>query len=131
MYNIIVYLTLKQISIFPLELDKPIEWPALIICKKPIDKNKTKYQEFMAKGITESFKDKIEFNKLKNETFYADVKDIIYAVTIANSFLKGVNRAKEIPIGKDSSMNDIIPKFQFFDPPPSPCHPFSLYNPLR
>ena len=89
-----------QISIFPLELEKPIEWPALVICKKPVDKNKTNYQEFMDKGITESFKDKIEFDKLKNETFYAEVKDIIYAVTIANSYLKGVNRAKEIPIGK-------------------------------
>ena len=108
----------KQTSIFPLELDKPIEWPALVVCKKPVDKNKTKYQEFMAKGTTESFKDKIEFNKLKSETFYADVKDIIYAVTIADSFLKAVNRAKEIPIGKGSFMNDIIPKFQFFDPLP-------------
>ena len=99
-------MALRQVSIFPLDLDKPIEWPALVICKKPVDKNKTKYQEFMTKGTTESFKETIEFNKLKNETFYADVKDIIYSVTIANTFLKGVNRAKEIPIGKGSSMND-------------------------
>ena len=64
----------------------------------PRDKNKTNYQEFIGKGIKESFKSEQEFDKLKDETFYSDVKDIIYAVTIANSYLKGVNRAKEIPI---------------------------------
>ena len=95
-------MALKQIFIFPLELEKPIEWPALVICKKPVDKDKTKYQEFMSKGMTESFKDQMEFDKLKNETFYAEVKDIIYAITIANSYLKGINRAKEIPIGKSN-----------------------------
>ena len=25
--------------------------------------------------------------------------------------------------GKGSSINDVIPIFQFLDPPPSPCHP--------
>ena len=83
-------------------MEKPIEWPALVVCKMPRDKNKTKYQEFIGKGITESFKSKEEFDTLKNETFYADVKDIIYAVTIANGYLKGLNRAKEIPIGKSN-----------------------------
>ena len=64
----------------------------------PRDKNEAKYLEFIGKGITESFENMEEFEKLKNETFYSDVKDIIYAVTIANSYLKGVSRAKEIPI---------------------------------
>ena len=32
-----------------------------------------------------------------------------------------------------SSINDVTPKFQFFDPPPSPCHPTSplTQQPLR
>ena len=64
----------------------------------PRDKNKTKYGEFIGKGFTESFESIQEFEKMKNDTFYSDVKDIIYAVTIANSYLKGVSRAKEIPI---------------------------------
>ena len=102
-------MALKQIFIFPLELEKPIEWPALVICKKPVDKDKTKYQEFMSKGMTESFKDQMEFDKLKNETFYAEVKDIIYAITIANSYLKGINRAKEIPIGKSNYYFKFLP----------------------
>ena len=64
----------------------------------PRDKNETKYGEFIGKGFTESFESIQEFEKMKNDTFYSDVKDIIHAVTIANSYLKGVNRANEIPI---------------------------------
>ena len=79
-------------------MEKPIEWPALIVCKMPRDKNETKYGEFIGKGFTESFESIQEFEKMKNDTFYSDVKDIIYAVTIANSYLKGVSRAKDIPI---------------------------------
>ena len=64
----------------------------------PRDKDKTKYGEFIGKGLTESFESLQEFEKLKNDTFYSEVKDIVYAVTIANSYLKGVKRVKEIPI---------------------------------
>ena len=64
----------------------------------PRDKNETKYGEFIGKGFAESFESIQEFEKMKNDTFYSDVKDIIHAVTIANSYLKGVNRANEIPI---------------------------------
>ena len=64
----------------------------------PRDKNEAKYLEFIGKGITESFENMEEFEKLKNETFYSDVKDIIYAVTIADSYLKGIYRINEIPI---------------------------------
>ena len=64
----------------------------------PRDKNETKYEEFIGKGFAESFESIQEFEKMKNDTFYSDVKDIIHAVTIANSYLKGVNRANEIPI---------------------------------
>ena len=38
-------------SIFLLELDKPIEWPVLVICKKPVDKNKTKKNTLTAHYI--------------------------------------------------------------------------------
>ena len=64
----------------------------------PRDKNEAKYLEFIGKGIMESFENMEEYEKLKNDTFYSNVKDIIYAVTIANSYLKGIYRINEIPI---------------------------------
>ena len=72
-----------------LDLDKPIEWPAMVVCRMPRDRDESKYGEFIGKGVTESFKSYEEFDRLKNETFYSNVKDIVYAVTIADSYLKG------------------------------------------
>ena len=97
-FHLIIENIAKNKYLSSTELDKPIEWPALIVCKMPRDKNEAKYLEFIGKGITESFENMEEFEKLKNETFYSDVKDIIYAVTIADSYLKGIYRINEIPI---------------------------------
>ena len=64
----------------------------------PRDKNDEKYQAFMEKAQDESFENQETFEKLKEEIFYVDTKEVIYGVTIAKSYLGAVNRATEIKI---------------------------------
>ena len=76
------------------ELEKPIEWPALHICKMPRDKNTTKFQDFIGKAMSQNFSSQEEYEKLSQEVFHTNVTEYIHAVTIADSYMKGVQRAK-------------------------------------
>lgn len=80
------------------ELETPIEWPSLTICKMPRDKNNTKFGQFIGKAMNQGFASQDEYDSLSEQVFHTDVRDIVYAVTIADSYLKAVGRAKEVKI---------------------------------
>ena len=37
-------------TLLSLDVERPIEWPQLVICKLPRNKDDQKYQEFLKKG---------------------------------------------------------------------------------
>lgn len=84
----------------------------MVICKLPRDKNATKYAEFLEKGTYNGFKSEEEQQKLINETFYTDPKDIVFAITIANTYGKGLDRAQEIEI-KEPFVKSILIDFGY------------------
>ena len=75
-----------------LDLTKPIEWPALVICKLPRDKNEEKYENFMEKAKKESFDSQNTFQEMINEIFYTNPKELIHGVSIAKSYLEAIKR---------------------------------------
>lgn len=74
------------------DLTKPIEWPSLVICKLPRDKNEDKYNKFMEKARTETFDSQDSFEEMKQETFYTKPEEIVYGVSIAKSYLETIKR---------------------------------------
>ena len=70
----------EQSTLDSKELFEPLEWPALAICRNPIDKNTQKYFEFMGKGLSSNFSSEAEYQSLLDEAFFAKSDDIVYSI---------------------------------------------------
>ena len=70
----------EQSTISSQEIVKPLEWPALTICRSPFDKNTQKYKDFMSKGYSSNFSSESEYQNLLDEAFFAKSDDIVYAI---------------------------------------------------
>ena len=70
----------EQSTLDSKEIFEPLEWPALAICRNPIDKNTEKYFEFMSKGYSSNFSSEAEYQSLLDEAFFAKSDDIVYAI---------------------------------------------------
>ena len=62
------------------EIVEPLEWPALIICRSPFDKNTQKYKDFMRKGYSSNFSSESEYQNLLDEAFFTKFDDIVYSI---------------------------------------------------
>ena len=62
------------------DLKNPVKWPTLMICKNPRDKSKAKFEQFVHKGLTQSFASEQEFNELREQTYFTNPKEIVYAL---------------------------------------------------
>jgi hypothetical protein len=62
------------------EVVEPLEWPALIICRNPLDKNTQKYFEFMGKGSSSNFSSETKYQNLMDEAFFTKSDDIVYSI---------------------------------------------------
>ena len=70
----------EQSTISSQEIVKPLEWPALTICRSPFDKNTQKYKDFMSKGYSSNFSSESEYQNLLDEAFFAKSDDIVYSI---------------------------------------------------
>ena len=68
------------------DIEKPLIWPALSICKIPFYRNKTKYYHFLKKGRTKSFKSESEYHNLLEESFFNKPEEIIYTIGYGNDY---------------------------------------------
>ena len=76
------------------ELNMPLKWPDIIICKSPMIKDKEKYVDFMKR----KYGNESEFAKLKDEVFYTKGEDFVYALSIGSTYESALNRSKLLPI---------------------------------
>ena len=70
----------EQSTLDSREILEPLEWPALAICRNPIDKNMENYFEFMGKGFSSNFSSKTEYQNMLDETFFSKSDDIVYSI---------------------------------------------------
>ena len=81
-----------------LDLQQPIIWPGLSICKVPMFKNKEKYQEFVFKSKTNTFKDEKEYNQMLDETFPNKMKDFVLKLGIGKDLYGAIENLDKIPV---------------------------------
>ena len=83
------------------DLEDPIKWPTLAVCKSPIYKDLESYHIFVGKGrdgFNGGFKDETEFNKLKSDAFFTDPNETIFALTIGDDFDNAMRNYGKIPV---------------------------------
>ena len=71
----------------------------MAICKNPIHKNESKYQEFLKKSQNGSFKNEEDFNAQVDDIFFNQPKDFILAMNMATTYEEVVKDVTRIPIG--------------------------------
>ena len=91
--------TFVQSTISFSEIQEPLEWPALTICNNPFDRNTEKYFKYLNKGLYgQSFSNKSEYQRLFEEAFFTEPKDIVYAIGFGTSYASALENAREISI---------------------------------
>ena len=75
-----------------------MEFPGLSICKVPLFKNKSKYQEFVSKSKTNTFKDEKEYNQMLDETFPNKMEDFVLKLGIGKDFPGAIENLDKIPV---------------------------------
>ena len=81
------------------EIQEPLKWPALTICSNPFDRNTEKFFEYLNKGLYgQSFSNKSEYQRLFEEAFFTEPKDIVYAIGFGTSYASALENAREIRI---------------------------------
>ena len=71
----------------------------MAICKNPIHKNESKYQDFLKKSQNGSFKNEEDFNAQVDDIFFNQPKDFILAMNMATTYEEVVKDVTRIPIG--------------------------------
>ena len=46
------------------EIEEPLEWPGLTICKNPFDRNTEKLSEYLNKGLGNNFTNETEYQTI-------------------------------------------------------------------
>ena len=86
------------LKILLLDLEQPIEFPGLSICKVPMFKNKEKYQEFVSKSKTNTFIDEKEYNQMLNETFPNKIEEFVLKLGIGKDIFGAIENLNKIPV---------------------------------
>ena len=78
--------------------DAKIIRPALSICKTPIQKDESKYQDFLKNIQSDIYTNEEDFNAQVDEIFFNQPKDFILAMNIAPSYEEVIKNFTRIPI---------------------------------
>ena len=99
-----------------LELEDPIHWPGLAICRSPIFKDKTAFENLNAKfnSDTNQFTSEKDFNDSIKEVYLTDPEEIVVAVSIGKTMMDAVakDRPAKIPI-KEPYVNTILSDYTY------------------
>ena len=71
----------------------------MAICKNPIHKNESKYQDFLKNIQNGSFINEGDFNAQVDDIFFNQPEDFILAMNIATTYEEVVKDVTRIPIG--------------------------------
>ena len=80
------------------DLDEPIKWPSLAICKSPTQKSVEVWNEFISKLINESFSNEAEFYKMLQATYYTLPEELVVAMSISKNFVSSVTAKGKVPL---------------------------------
>ena len=98
------------------ELEDPIHWPGLAICRSPIFKDKTAFENLNAKfnSDTNQFTSEKDFNDSIKEVYLTDPEEIVVAVSIGKTMMDAVakDRPAKIPI-KEPYVNTILSDYTY------------------
>ena len=81
-------------------MESPIRWPGVSICRSPIFKSKSAFENLMSKFESTETISETEFNASLEETYLTNPKDTVLAVSIAQSYPEAILQGKPeiIPI---------------------------------
>ena len=72
------------------DINMPLKWPDLILCKSSKIKDVQKYTDFMGG----KYKNQSEFDNLRKEVFYTEAWEFVYAISIGSTYELALSRAK-------------------------------------
>ena len=90
--------TFVQSTISLSEIKEPIKWPALTICNSPFDRNTEKFFEYYSKGLSDSFSNESEYQRIYEEAFFTKPQDIVHAIGFGTTYNSAMENAREIGI---------------------------------
>ena len=94
-------------------LKSPIEWPSVLLCRSPIDKNKAAI-EFQKKMRANELENEEEFLEFEKEVYYKDPKEYVSAVLmLSNVNYPTVDQINEIPI-QPPYVSPFLVDYQYF-----------------
>ena len=80
------------------DFGQPIIDSSLSVCKYPIYKNATKYNEFMTRISLNDFQNETEFNGIVDEVFYTKPKDFFLGFNMAPTYSAVGQNISRMPI---------------------------------
>ena len=94
-------------------LKSPIQWPSVLLCRSPIDKDK-KAIEFQRNMSTNEFANEEEFLESEKEVYYKDPKEYISSVIMFSTVgYPTVDQINEIPI-RAPYVSTYLVDYQYF-----------------
>ncbi len=79
------------------DMEKPIKWPSVVICKNPSIKSKETWHDLASRGATGNFSSQAQLTKMLEDIYYTHPEEIVIDLRISRNYETLMSKAKKIP----------------------------------